>query len=85
MGRPDSILASPDWLPNGTIGYDPSPAVARDEIKTFLPSSHHPSTLAVTDGLAGITTRRRVFTPPLMFGRENGFSADVCMLAGFTL
>lgn len=41
-GRPGNWLfffVSLDWLPNGTIGYNPSPVVAREEIKTFLPSS----------------------------------------------
>lgn len=33
------VEASLDWLPNETIGYNPSPEVARDKIKTFLPSS----------------------------------------------
>lgn len=60
-GRPGSFSASLDWLPNGTIGYDPSPAVPETRQRH---SSHHPSSLAVTDGLAGITTRRCAFSPP---------------------
>lgn len=63
--RPGTFLASLDCLPNGTIGYDPSPAVARDATKTFFPSS-----LVVTDGLAEITTRPCAiffFSPPFSF------------------
>lgn len=60
--RPGTFLASLDCLPNGTIGYDPSPAVARDATKTFFPSS-----LVVTDGLAEITTRPcAIFFFPLL-------------------
>lgn len=75
--RPGTFLASLDCLPNGTIGYDPSPAVARDATKTFFPSS-----LVVTDGLAEITTRPCAifFFPPSFLFSYFFFSS--CSAAG---
>lgn len=75
--RPGTFLASLDCLPNGTIGYDPSPAVARDATKTFFPSS-----LVVTDGLAEITTRPCAiffFFPSFLFSY---FFFSSCSAAG---
>lgn len=48
-------------------------------------SSHHPSSLVVTDRLAGITIRWCAFFPPsLSRSRKNGSSTNVCVLACFS-
>lgn len=72
MGGQAFFFVSLDRLPNGTIGYDPSPAVARDEKKRH--SSLHPSSLAVTDWLAGINTRlSTLFSSPSHVRQEKWF------------
>lgn len=82
-GQAEFLLASLDWLPNRTIGYDPSPAVARHKIKTFLPSSLITRWHWWVSGNNYPTLS--FFSTPLMFSRKNGFSTDVCPPAGFSV
>lgn len=90
-GRPGSwvfFFVSLDWLPNGTIGYNPSPVVAREEIKTFLPSSLISRCHWWVSGNNYKTLCSFFFfflSLSCLTGEKIGFSADVCMLAGLSL